>query len=64
MTGGAPAGSPGLRGIVVLGMDPNGPRTGELFVFAMARKAEVVVVIGLGQLRWAGSSMRVVTVKA
>jgi hypothetical protein len=64
MTGGASAGSPGLRGIVVLGVDPNGPRIGKLFVFAMARKAEVVVVIGLGQLGWAGPSMRIVTVKA
>jgi hypothetical protein len=45
-------------------MDSNGPRIGKLPVFAMARKAEVVVVIGLGQLRWTWPSMRIVTVKA
>ncbi len=63
MTERASAGSPGLWGIVVLGMDPNGPRIGELVVFAMTREAKVVVVIGPGQLRSAGSSMRIVTVK-
>jgi hypothetical protein len=64
MTGGASAGSPGLWGIVVLRMDPNGPRIGKLIAFAMARKAEGVVVIRLGQLRLTGSSMRIVTIKA
>jgi len=64
MTGGASAGSPGLWGIVELGMDPNGPRIGKLIVFAMARKAEVVIVIGLGQLGRTGPSMGIVTVKA
>jgi hypothetical protein len=64
MTGGASAGSPGLRSIVVLGMDSNGPRIGKLRVFAVARKAEVVVVIGLGQLGSTGTSVRIVTVKA
>jgi hypothetical protein len=64
MTGGATAGSPGLWSIIVLGMDPNGPGIGILFVFAMARKAEVVIVIGLGQLGSTGPSMRIVTVKA
>ena len=64
MTGGASAGSPGLRGIVVFRMDPNGPRIRKFLVFAMAREAEVVIVIGLGQLGWTGPSMRIVTVKA
>ena len=48
MTGGASAGSPGLRGIVVLGMDPDGPRVGKLLVFAMTGEAKVVIVICLG----------------
>ena len=64
MAGGASAGSPGLRSIVVLGMDPDGPRIGKLFVFAVAGKAEVVVVIGFGQLGSTGSSMGIVTIKA
>jgi hypothetical protein len=45
-------------------MDPNGPRIGKLLVFAMARQAEIVVVIGLGQLGRTGPSMGIVTVKA
>lgn len=64
MTGGASAGSPGLRGIVVLRMDPDGPRIGKLFVFAMAGETKVVVVIGFGQLGLTGPSMRIVTIKA
>jgi hypothetical protein len=64
MTGGASAGSSRLWGIIVLGMDPNGPRVSKLFVLAMARETKVVVVIGLGQLGRTGPSMRIVTVKA
>ena len=63
MTGGASTGSPGLRGIVVLGMDPDGPRIGKLFVFAVAGEAEVVVVIGLGQLGSTGPSMGIMTIE-
>ena len=64
MTGGAPAGSPGLRGIVVFGMNPNSPRIGELLVFSVAGKAEVVVVIGFGQLGLTRPSVRVVAIEA
>jgi hypothetical protein len=63
MTGGASAGSPGLRGIVVLGMDPDGPRVGKLLVFTMTRQAKVVVVIGLGQLGPTGPSMGIMTIE-
>jgi hypothetical protein len=64
MTGGASAGSPGLRGIVVLGMDPDGPRVGKLLVFAMTGEAKVVIVICLGQLGSTGSSMGIMTIEA
>ena len=64
MTGGASAGSPGLRGIVVLGMDPDGPRVGKLFVFAVTGEAKVVIVIGFGQLGPTGPSMGNVAIKA
>ena len=63
MAGGAAAGSPGLWSIVVLGMDPDGPGSGKLFVFAVAGEAEIIVVIGLGQLGPTGSSMGIVTIK-
>jgi hypothetical protein len=45
-------------------MDPDGPRIGKLFVFAMAGEAKVVVVVGFGQLGLTGPSVRIVTVKA
>ena len=64
MTGGASAGSPGLRGIVVLGMDPDGPRVGKLLIFAMTGEAKVVIVIGLGQLGSTGPSMGIMTIEA
>jgi hypothetical protein len=64
MTGGASAGSPGLRGIVVLGMDPDGPRIGKLFVLAMTGKAKVVIVIGFGQLGSTRPSVGNVAIKA
>ena len=64
MTGGASAGSPGLRSIVVLGMDPDGPRVGKLFVFAVTGEAKVVIVIGFGQLGPTGASMGNVAIKA
>ena len=64
MAGGASAGSPGLWSIVVLGMDPDGPSIGKLFVFAMAGEAEIVVVICFGQLGSTGPSMGNMTIKA
>jgi hypothetical protein len=64
MAGGAAAGSPGFRRIVVLGMDPDGPSIGKLFVFAMAGKTEVVIMIGFGQLGSTGPSMWIMTIKA
>jgi len=48
----------------VLGMDPDGPRIGKLFIFAVTGEAEVVVVICFGQLRSTGPSMGIVTIKA
>ncbi len=64
MTGGASTGSPGFRCIIVLGMDPDGPRVSKLFFLAVTGKAKVVIVIGLGQLGSAGPSMGNVTIKA
>jgi len=64
MTGGTSAGSSGLRSIVMLGVDPDRPRTAELFVFAMAGEAKVIVVIGFDQLGSTGSTMGIVTIKA
>ena len=64
MTGGATTRSRGLRRIIVLGMDPDGVRVGKLLVFAMAGEAEVVVVIGFGQLGSTGPSMGIVAIKA
>ena len=64
MTGGASAGSPGFRRIVVFGMDPDGPGIGKPFVFPVTRKAKGIVVIGLGQLGSTGPSMGVVTIEA
>ncbi len=58
------AGSPGLRSIVVLGMNSDGLRVGKLLVFAMAGEAEGVVVIGFGQLGSTGPSVGIVTIKA
>lgn len=48
MAGRASARSPGLRGIVVLGMDPDGPGIGKLFVFSVAGETEIIVVISFG----------------
>ncbi len=64
MTGGAATGSRGFRRIIVLGMDPDGIGAGKPLVFAMAGEAEVVVVIGFGQLRSTGPSMGIMTIKA
>ena len=64
MAGGTSAGSPGLRRIVVLCMDPDGPGIGKLFIFAMAGEAEVVIMIGFGQLGSTRPSMGIMTIKA
>lgn len=48
----------------MLGMDPDGPGIGKSFVFAMAGKAKVVVVIGFDQLGSTGPSVRVMAIKA
>jgi hypothetical protein len=48
----------------MLGMDPDGPGIGKLFIFGMAGKAEVVAMIGFGQLRSTGSAMGIVAVEA
>ena len=63
MARGTSAGSSGLRGIVVLGMDPDGPGIGKLLVFAMTGEAKVVIVICLGQLGSTGSSMGIMTIE-
>ena len=64
MARGASAGSLGLRRIVVLRMDPDGPGIGKLFIFAMTGKAEIIVVICLGQLGSTGPSMGIMAIKA
>jgi hypothetical protein len=48
----------------MLGMDPDGPGIGKLFVLAVAGETEVVVVIGFGQLGPAGSAMGNMAIKA
>jgi hypothetical protein len=64
MAGGASAGSSGLWSIVVLGMDPDGPRIGKLFVFAMAGEAESIIIVCFDQLGSTGSSMGIMAIKA
>jgi hypothetical protein len=63
MTGGASASSSGLWSIIVLGMDPDGPRIGKFFVFAMAGETESIVMVGFDELGSTRSSMGIVTVK-
>ena len=48
----------------MLGMDPDGPRVGKLFVFAMTGEAEIVVVIGFDQLGATWPPMWIMTIKA
>ncbi len=47
----------------MLGMDPDGPSIGKLFVFPMAGKTEIVIMIGFGQLGSTGPSMGIVTIE-
>ena len=48
----------------MLSVDPDRPGAAELFVFAMAGEAKVIVVIGSDQLGSTGSPMGIVTIKA
>jgi hypothetical protein len=64
MARGASAGSSGLWSIVVLGMDPDGPRIGKLFVFAMAGEAESIIIVCFDQLGSTGPSMGIMAIKA
>jgi len=64
MAGRTPANSSGLRSIVVLGMDPDGPRIGKFFVFAMAGKTEGIIMIRFSQLGSTGPSMWIMTIEA
>jgi hypothetical protein len=64
MARGTSAGSSGLRGIVVLGMDPDGPGIGKLLILAVAGETEGIIIVCLDQLGPAGSPMGVVAIKA
>jgi hypothetical protein len=64
MAGRTSASPPGLWSIVVLGMDPDGPRIGKFFVFAMAGKTEGIIMICFSQLGSTGPSMWIMTIKA
>jgi hypothetical protein len=64
VTGRASAGSSGLGSIVVLGMDPDGPRIGKSLIFAVAGEAKVIVVICFDQLGSAGPPMGIMTIEA
>ena len=48
----------------MLGMDADRPGVGKLFIFAMAGKTKIIVVVRFRQLGPAGSSMGVMAVKA
>ncbi len=58
------AGSSCLRGIVVLGMDTDGPGVGKLLIFAVTGEAECIIIVCLDQLGPAGSAMGVVAIEA
>ena len=64
MTRGASAGPFCLRGIIVFGMDTDGPRAGKLLVLAVTGEAERIIIVCLDQLGPAGPSMGVVTIEA
>ena len=64
MARGTSTGPSCLRGIIVLGMNTDGPRGGKLLVFAMAGKAERIIIVCLDQLGPAGPSMGIVAVEA
>jgi hypothetical protein len=64
MAGRTPARSLGLWGIVVFGMNPDSPRIGKFFIFAMAGKAEGIIMVCFGQLRSTRPSMGIMAIKA
>ena len=47
----------------MLGMNSDGPRVCESLVFAVARKAERIVIVSFDELGSARSSVRIVTIK-
>ena len=63
MARGTSADSSGLWGIVVLGMDPDGPGIGKLLIFAVAGETERIIIVCLDQLGPAGPSVGVVAIK-
>ena len=64
MTGGASAGSSGFWGIVVLGMNSDGPWVCKSLVFAVARETESIVMVSFDELGSTRASVRIVTIKA
>jgi hypothetical protein len=60
----ASARSFGLRGIVVLCMDPDSPSIGKFLVFPVAGKAEGIIIVCFDQLRATGPPVGIVTIKA
>lgn len=64
MAGGTSARSSCFRGVVVLGVNPDGPRAGKLLRFTVARETESIVMVRFDELGSAGSSMGIVAVKA
>ena len=63
MTGGAAAGSSGLRSVVVFGVDPDSPWIGKLLMFSVAGETEGIVIVSFDELGSARSSVRIVTIK-
>jgi hypothetical protein len=64
VTGGAAAGSSGLRGIVVLGVDSDGPWIRKPFILTMAGETEGIIVICFDQLGSTGPSMGIMAIEA
>ena len=64
MAGGTSAGSSGFRGIVMLGMNPDGPWSGKLLMFTVAGETEGVIIVCFDKLRLTGPSMWIVAIKA
>ena len=63
MTGGTSAGSSGFWGIVVLGMNSDGPWVCKSLVFAVARETERIVMVGFDELGSTRPPMGIVTIK-
>ncbi len=64
MTGGAATGPFRFWSIVVLGMNSNGPWVCKLLVFSVAGETESIVIVCFDELGSAGSSVRIMTIKA